>query len=83
MGYRVKTLANPFEELRKQRGMSRRDLAIVLGVSYFRVYEHETGLVNKPQPTMLKPLKALNVDVDKLCADYTAWREEQRKALLA
>ena len=59
-------LGKVIRELRKQKGMSLRGLAELVGVSYVNISYIENGRIETSQEVLKKISKALNYDLDKL-----------------
>ena len=59
-------LGKVIRKLRKQKGMSLRGLAELVGVSYVNISYIENGRIETSQEVLKKISKALNYDLDKL-----------------
>lgn len=76
---------NPFRKWRESRNLTRRDVAVLLGVSVSHVQAVETGIVAHPYRSLLEAFTTVagSSTADQLAHDYAVWRDTQRVATLA
>jgi len=74
-------MQNPFERIREKLGLSRREFAIALGVSYHVLYSHLTGLPARIQSGLARGLAAMGLNPEQIDAEYQEWRKEQAKRI--
>lgn len=64
------------QTLRKEKGMTQKDLSLALGVGRSTVAMWETGQSSPRTPEVYKLAKILNVSVEQVIACFTADAEE-------
>ena len=74
-------MKNPIAKLRQKKGMTQRDLAILLGVSAAFVSELELGASAPSERTLKKIGKIFFIDERKLEKALIRFREETRKEI--
>lgn len=74
---------NPFTRIRKQRGKSCGEFAILLNITPTTIRNYENGLLNAPGRRILNALRNLGEDPDRITHEYVAWRQRRRTELLA
>lgn len=77
------TVKNPVIEARERAGMSRKQFALALGVSYSVLAAHEVGLPGAMAPQVRRGLAALGLDAEKLAQEYAEWRKQAGEAVRA
>ena len=72
---------NPLVKVREDLGKSRKELALMIGTTYHRIYEIESGYTASIPQVITDFFKAhcKSVNVDDLQEQYKTWKEEQRK----
>lgn len=77
-------MSNPFRNWREVRGLTRTEMAVLLGTGVSQVQAVESGMPNRPFKAFVLAFSAIagNELADKLVADYATWREEQRSEAL-
>lgn len=68
---------NPVAKVRKDRGISVTQLAILAGVSAATIRAIEKGDPIKISPHVLRALERLGYDPEQLAYAYADWRHEQ------
>jgi len=71
---------NPIKKWRKEKGVTREALAVLLGINYWTLTRVECGQWNSITPALAQRLKGLGYPGDPN-ADYRAWREKLREEL--
>ncbi|MES0385028.1 MAG: helix-turn-helix transcriptional regulator [Hyphomicrobium sp.] len=74
-------MESPIKKLRHDLGLSRGELAKALGENYSYLAALERGEYNLP-PRLAEGLLALGVDPEALAANITAFRADQRNAII-
>ena len=72
---------NPIVEFRKQRNLSRADLANLIGVSYSLVGQWEAGY-HKPPPTYLEKLTVYGLNLKKFDQQWDEYVMARRDATI-
>lgn len=75
------SVKNPVRKLRKQKGLTQGDLAILLGVSVPFVSQVELGVL-APSETMLQRLaNILQIEAEKLDQNLVSFHEKRKQEL--
>lgn len=72
-------MENPFLAIRRNLAMPQAEFARVLGVSLPCLWAAERGGTTRPM-AVLRALRAMGYDAQRLGQDYTRWRAGQREA---
>ena len=75
----MQTIGERVQELRKQRGMGRQDLADALGMTYEGVMRIEQGIVGKTLERVPKLARALGTTTDALFPEMDAPAAEMQR----
>lgn len=75
-------MQNPITRAREKHGLGRREFALLLGVSYNALHNHEQGLPAQVQPAILAGLERLGIDAAQVAEEYARWRKLRREELL-
>jgi transcriptional regulator with XRE-family HTH domain len=73
---------NPIIKMRKENGLTRNELSLVLDVPYSTLAEVENSNYNNPKNVIEKLADVFDVDEDLLLRDYNNCREEKRKEIM-
>lgn len=74
---------NPVKKTRERLGLSVKELALALGVSYSTVMAHEVGLPRRLGASLRPGLQKLGINIEELAEAYARWREETGEVVLA
>lgn len=76
---------NPFRQWREARNLTRTEMAVLLGTGVSQVQAIESGMPNRPFKSFVTAFALLAGDegTERLCHEYTSWREGQRIQALA
>jgi|YelNatPaOPRAMG01_1025707.scaffolds.fasta_scaffold25773_7 transcriptional regulator with XRE-family HTH domain len=74
---------NPLKELRKKRGLSGLQMAVILGIVSPYYYSMELGACNLSESTLNKLKKEFNIDPEDFKKRFEEWRLQKKKELLS
>lgn len=75
-------MINPVVKVRKEKGLSVTQLAILAGVTSARIRQVEQGDAVRLSGNVLGALEQLGYDPERLNRDYTVWRSAQIAKIL-
>lgn len=77
-------MSNPFRDWREERGLTRTEMAVLLGTGVSQVQAVESGMPNRPFKAFVSAFAAVAGTelADKLVEAYATWREEQQAQVL-
>ncbi|MCL5116952.1 MAG: helix-turn-helix transcriptional regulator [Firmicutes bacterium] len=77
-------MPNPFRHWREERGLTRMEMAVLLGTGVSQVQAVESGMPSKPFKAFVSAFAAVagTALADKLVEEYATWREEQQAQVL-
>ena len=75
-------MINPVVKVRKEKGLSVTQLAILAGVTSARIRQVERGDAVRLSGNVLGALEQLGYDPERLNRDYTVWRSAQIAKIL-
>lgn len=73
---------NPIRAARTSLGLTRTELAAILGRTYSSVSTIEAGGFSALDESLREGFESLGIDFDALAAAYAAWRFEIRRRLV-
>lgn len=73
---------NPIKKIRKEKGLTMSQLAMIAGVSATRINQIERGDNVKLRGPILSAVDQLGYDPTTISTEYTQWREKQISAVL-
>jgi|GEM_PF-2657573 transcriptional regulator with XRE-family HTH domain len=73
---------NPIIKMRKEHGLTRNELSLVLDVPYSTLAEIENSNYSNPRHVIKRLADVFEVDEDLLLRDYNNCREEKRKEIM-
>ena len=71
-------LINPIKAIRFEKGLSKEEFAISLGISHHTLKTLEYGYVKKPSERVLYCFERLGCDPSKVESDYKEWCQAQK-----
>ncbi|MFW6047197.1 MAG: hypothetical protein ACOCP4_05375 [Candidatus Woesearchaeota archaeon] len=74
--------SNPVLKIRKELGLTRNEFSTLLKVSYDSIYKVEKGIVRQPYMGIIKGLKNLGYDEEKIIKDYKKFHNEIREEII-
>jgi len=75
-------MVNPVRKAREAKGLTMKQFAVVLGVSYSAVNGVETGLLTQLPATWEKGMTRLGMDYMAMQRAYMEWRSRKAEAIL-
>jgi len=73
---------NPIEKIRKENGLTRDEMSLVLGVPYSTLAVIENGNYKNPKKVVEKMAIIFEEDEEKLLEQYNHCRQEKREKLM-
>lgn len=73
-------MSNPFRNWREVRGLTRTEMAVLLGTGVSQVQAVESGMPSKPFKAFVSAFASVAGEniAEKLVEEYATWREGQR-----